>query len=102
MLRTSIRLFSSSAVASQRASAEFVVPKSIPMMYLGANDNLLASNPHLPARCSAVMEFPPQPAQSPCGQNLAARAANSPPSHASPCVVTHREPEALRLRCQAI
>src|SRR6516225_6670246 len=100
MLRTSIRLFSSSAVASQRASAEFVVPKSILIMYLLANDNLLASNPHPPARCaSAVMEFPLQPGQSPCGQNLAARAANSPPSHASPCVVTRREPEALRLRC---
>jgi hypothetical protein len=36
-----MRLSSSVAVASQRASAEFVVPRSMPTMYLAANEHLL-------------------------------------------------------------
>ena len=41
MPRTSIRVSCSAAVASQRASAEFVVPKSMPTIYSAAKENLL-------------------------------------------------------------
>jgi hypothetical protein len=36
-----MRLSSSAALALQRASAEFVVPRSMPTMYLAANESLL-------------------------------------------------------------
>jgi hypothetical protein len=35
-----MRLSSSAAVASQRAKAEFVVPRSMPTMYLAATEGL--------------------------------------------------------------
>ena len=101
MLRTSICVFSSDAVASQYASAEFVVRRSIPIMYLAANENLLKFT-SVWQTCLAARKVQPQPVQLPSGRNPAATVADSPPSRASPCVVTRRESAALPSHCLAI
>jgi hypothetical protein len=62
-----------------------------------------SSNPHLLRRCGSVaMKVRPQPAQPPSGRHPEATAADSLPSRASLCVVTHRELAALPPRSRSI